>query len=38
MKFPLSINQFAIGYDLNKIHLDVSYYARTNLAEALNLG
>lgn len=38
MNFPLSINTFAIGYDLDKIHIDCSYYMRSNLANAINLG
>jgi hypothetical protein len=38
MSYPLSINEFAIGYDLNKIHIDCSYYMRSNLATAINLG
>ena len=38
MKFPLSIDDFAIGYDLDKIHIDCSYFMRSNLATAINLG
>ncbi|MBO7694123.1 MAG: hypothetical protein J6T10_16010 [Methanobrevibacter sp.] len=38
MSLPLSVNMFAIGYDINKVHIDCSYYMRSNLAEAINLG
>lgn len=38
MKFPMSVNMWAVGYDINKIHIDCSYYMRTNLATAINLG
>lgn len=38
MKFDLAYNMFAIGYDLDKIHIDCSPYMRKNLATALNLG
>ena len=38
MKFDLAYNMFAIGYDLDKIHIDCSPYMRKNLAQVLNLG
>lgn len=38
MKFDLAYNMFAIGYDLDKIHIDCSPFMRKNLATALNLG
>ena len=38
MKFDLAYNMFAIGYDLDKIHIDCSPYMRKNLSQVLNLG
>ena len=38
MKYDLAYNMFAIGYDLDKIHIDCSPYMRKNLAQVLNLG
>lgn len=38
MLFPLSINQFNIGYSADKLTMVCSYYMRNNLAHVLQMG
>lgn len=38
MLFPLSINQFNIGYSAEKLTMICSYYMRNNLAHVLQMG